>query len=133
MTDLLTPVLTANWGTDKSWDIASYTAGGGYSTAADLLKFAHALQDGTLLSPELLAEATRGQTPWYGYGFQVREHDGQRVFGHGGGAPGMNGDLRIYPGLGVVIIGLANRDPRVVDRLVDFYALRMPLQGASTD
>ena len=32
MTDLLTPVLTANWGTDKSWDIASYTAGGGYST-----------------------------------------------------------------------------------------------------
>jgi D-alanyl-D-alanine carboxypeptidase len=108
-------------------------AGGGYSTAADLLKFAHALQDGTLLSPELLAEATRGQTPWYGYGFQVREHDGQRVFGHGGGAPGMNGDLRIYPGLGVVIVGLANRDPRVVDRLVDFYALRMPMQGVSTD
>ena len=32
MTDLLTPVLTANWGTDKSWDIASYTAGGGYGT-----------------------------------------------------------------------------------------------------
>ncbi len=32
MTDLLTPVLTANWGTDKSWDIASYTADGGYGT-----------------------------------------------------------------------------------------------------
>ena len=32
MTDLLTPVLTANWGTDKSWDIAGYTAGGGYAT-----------------------------------------------------------------------------------------------------
>ncbi len=32
MTALLTPVLTANWGTDKSWDIDSYTASGGYGT-----------------------------------------------------------------------------------------------------
>lgn len=31
MTDLLTPVLSVNWGTDKSWDLAAYTAGGGYA------------------------------------------------------------------------------------------------------
>jgi len=31
VTDLLTPVLSANWGTDKSWDIEAYTAGGGYA------------------------------------------------------------------------------------------------------
>ena len=31
MTDLLTPVLSANWGADKSWDIDAYTAAGGYA------------------------------------------------------------------------------------------------------
>ncbi len=31
MTDLLTPVLSANWGDEKSWDIAAYTAAGGYA------------------------------------------------------------------------------------------------------
>lgn len=102
-------------------------AGGGYSTAGDLLKFARALSDGKLLSPELLAEATRNQTPWYGYGFIVREQEGVRMFGHAGGAPGMNADLRVYPDQGVVVIGLANVDPPAVDRLATHYHLRMPL------
>jgi len=31
VTDLLTPVLSANWGDEKSWDIAAYTASGGYA------------------------------------------------------------------------------------------------------
>ena len=31
MTDTLTPVLTANWGDDRSWTLASYAARGGYS------------------------------------------------------------------------------------------------------
>jgi len=30
MTDLLTPVLTANWGLERSWTLEVYTAGGGY-------------------------------------------------------------------------------------------------------
>ncbi|MDH5835092.1 serine hydrolase domain-containing protein [Luteimonas kalidii] len=118
---------------DDAWVDAADTlpyrgtsAGGGYSTAGDLLKFARALQDGTLLSPDLLAEATRNQTPWYGYGFMAREQDGVRFFGHGGGAPGMNGDLRIYPASGVVVLGLSNLDPPVVERLVSYYLLRMP-------
>ena len=34
MTDLLTPVLSANWGTDKSWDIDAYVAQGGYASLA---------------------------------------------------------------------------------------------------
>ena len=101
-------------------------AGGGYSTAGDLLKFARALLDGRLLSPALLAEATRNQTPWYGYGFMSREQDGVRMFGHGGGAPGMNGDLRVYPAQGRVVVALANVDPPAAERLVDYYLLRMP-------
>ena len=46
MTALLTPVLTANWGTDKSWDIDSYTASGGYGT----LDKAFGMQSGYVLN-----------------------------------------------------------------------------------
>ncbi len=102
-------------------------AGGGYSTADDLLKFARALQSGRLLSPALLAEATRAQVHGYGYGFNAREDAGSPSFGHGGGAPGMNGDLRIYPKQGLVVVALANVDPPAASRLVDYYLLRMPL------
>lgn len=105
-------------------------AGGGYSTAGDLLKFARALLAGKLLSADMLAEATHNQTPWYGYGFNVREQDGVRLFGHGGGAQGMNSDLRIYPSLGVVTVMLANLDPPAVERLVNYYHLRMPMPTA---
>lgn len=124
---------TAYMRKDGAWVDAADTlpyrgtaAGGGYSTAGDLLAFARALLDGTLLSPELLAEATRNQTPWYGYGFMAREQDGVRMFGHGGGAPGMNSDLRVYPAQGMVVVGLANVDPPAANRLIDHYLLRMP-------
>ena len=33
-----------------------------------------------------------------------------RSFGHSGGAPGMNGDLRIFPQSGYVVAALANMD-----------------------
>ncbi|QNN47674.1 serine hydrolase [Thermomonas brevis] len=102
-------------------------AGGGYSTAADLLKFARALRAGKLLPPALLAEATRRQTPWYGYGFMVGERQGVAGFGHGGGAEGMNGALELFPAQDEIVIGLANLDPPEVERLVDYYTARMPL------
>ena len=103
-------------------------AGGGYSTAADLLKFARALRAGILLSPASLAEATRRQTPWYGYGFMVGQRHGVAGFGHGGGAEGMNASLGIFPAQDTVVIGLANLDPPAVERLVDYYTARMPLE-----
>ena len=34
--------------------------------------------------------------------------DGNGSVGHGGGAPGMNGDLRIYPKSAYVVVVLAN-------------------------
>ena len=103
-------------------------AGGGYSTAADLLRFARALRAGILLSPASLAEATRRQTPWYGYGFMVGQRHGVAGFGHGGGAEGMNASLGIFPAQDTVVIGLSNLDPPAVERLVDYYTARMPLQ-----
>src|SRR5690606_9404502 len=99
-------------------------AGGGYSTGPDLLRFARALQAGTLLPPARLAEATREHIPRYGLGFAVAMEDGVPVFGHGGGAAGMNAELRVFPTLGVVIVGLGNVEPEAVSRLVGFYPAR---------
>jgi hypothetical protein len=45
----------------------------------------------------------------YGMGFYVLADGG---YGHGGGAPGINGELHILPTRGYVLVALANRDPR---------------------
>jgi CubicO group peptidase (beta-lactamase class C family)/tRNA A-37 threonylcarbamoyl transferase component Bud32 len=109
-------------------------AGGGYSTVGDLLRFAQALSSGRLISTATLAEATRPHQPQYGYGFDVQygygfDVQGQgrlRGYGHGGGADGMNGELRIFPELGYVVVGLSNLDPPAASELVEFFTLRMP-------
>ena len=100
-------------------------AGGGYSTARDLLRFAQALEAGTLISKKTLAEATTPRDG-YGYGFSIRGEGPLRWYGHGGGAPGMNGELRVYPELGYVLVGLANIDPPAASRPIEFFGLRMP-------
>jgi hypothetical protein len=38
----------------------------------------------------------------------------------------MNGELRIYPRLGYVVVGLSNLDPPAASQLVEYFALRMP-------
>ena len=48
-------------------------AGGGYSTVADLFRFAVALEAGKLISKTMVAEATRPQRAQYGYGFDARD------------------------------------------------------------
>jgi CubicO group peptidase (beta-lactamase class C family) len=104
-------------------------AGGGYSTVRDLLRFANALETGTLLPKALLEEATtpQNQEGWYGYGFMLGGEGALRSYGHGGGAPGMNADFRIYPELGVVVVGLSNLDVPAATRIVEFYTARMPV------
>jgi D-alanyl-D-alanine carboxypeptidase len=49
-----------------------------------------------------------------------------RSIGHNGGAPGMNGDLEIYPDSGYVVTVLANMDPPAAGRIADFIANRLP-------
>lgn len=101
-------------------------AGGGYSTAGDLLRFAEALQAGKLISKGLLARATHAQVPGYGYGFGVGGDGKWAGFGHGGGAPGMNGELRVIPEQGYVLIALSNLDPPAATRAVRFIEARLP-------
>jgi D-alanyl-D-alanine carboxypeptidase len=105
-------------------------AGGGYTTAADLIRFGNALQSGKLLSQAMLAKATAPQHPdgWYGFGFFIGGQGPTRNWGHGGGAPGMNAAFRVYPELDAVVVALANVDPLAADNQADFYANRMPLE-----
>jgi CubicO group peptidase (beta-lactamase class C family) len=106
------------------------SAGGGYSTVEDLLRFANALQKHKLLNVNYTEMVTRGKidTPngRYGYGFGDQNINGTRCFGHAGGAPGMNGDLEICPGPDYVIVVLSNMDPPAASRVSDFIAKRLP-------
>jgi CubicO group peptidase (beta-lactamase class C family) len=109
------------------------SAGGGYSTVEDLLKFATALQTNKLLKPQYTEMLTTGkvETPnggKYAYGFQEATVNGTRCFGHGGGAPGMNGELKICPGPGYVVAVLANLDPAAATRVADFITNRLPIK-----
>jgi CubicO group peptidase (beta-lactamase class C family) len=109
------------------------SAGGGYSTVEDLLKFATALQTHKLLNAQYTEMLTTGKvdTPMggkYAFGFQDATINGARCFGHGGGAPGMNGELKICPGPGYVIAVLANTDPPGASRVADFITNRLPVK-----
>jgi D-alanyl-D-alanine carboxypeptidase len=103
------------------------SAGGGYSTVGDLMRFGEALRNGTLISAATLAEATSPQSDEpYGFGLDIRGEGTLRSYGHGGGAPGMNGELRVFPELGYVVVSLSNLDPPAAGRLVEFFEPRMP-------
>ena len=87
-------------------------AGGGFSTTRDLLRFAGALWDGTLVTP---ATARLLTTPKpqvhpdlsaYGYGFIARR--GGRSFGHNGGFTGVSVEMEGFRDRGYTAIVLAN-------------------------
>jgi CubicO group peptidase (beta-lactamase class C family) len=113
------------------------SAGGGYSTVEDLLRFATALQNNKLLNAHYTELLTTGEvdTPRgrYAYGFAEQTVGGTRCFGHGGGAPGMNGDLEICPGSGYVVAVLANLDPPAAGRISDFITNRLPNSAPETN
>ena len=77
------------------------------------------------ISPRLFAQATAEQFSGshYGFGFQVDED----YFGHSGAAPGINGELRIYPEPRYVIVVLSNLEPPAAMRLAAFGGHRLPL------
>jgi D-alanyl-D-alanine carboxypeptidase len=107
------------------------SAGGGYSTVGDLMKFADALMGHTLLNAEytellITGKVDSGGGRKYAYGFEDGRKDGTGAVGHGGGAPGMNGDLRIYPQSGYVVAVLSNLDPPAAQQVSAFLDLRLP-------
>lgn len=113
----------------KSLPWRGMSAGGGYSTVGDMMKFAEALQSGKLVSPALLQQATTAQNHkrWYGYGFVVQGEGREHQYGHEGGAPGSNSAIVVLPAQGYVIVGLANVDPDAIGNVVNYIARRVPL------
>lgn len=109
-------------------------AGGGYSTVGDMEAFARALMGGRLLDAahtELMLQGhvQPGPDPanLYGYGMEISMRGGRPMVGHGGGAPGMNGQLWMWPKTGSVAVVLTNFDPPMGALAGAFIALRMPL------
>lgn len=89
-------VWKANW---MSLPFKGSPAGGGYSTNADLLRFAKALRDAKLVKRETLQKMFDNEVPagpgGYAAGFGDRVSHGRHIRGHAGGAPGMNANLAI--------------------------------------
>jgi len=91
-------------------------AGGGYSTVGDLLSFVAALMSNRLLNGEytnllITGKVDTGRGFRYAYGFGDGRKNGSGAVGHSGGAPGTNGDPKIYAGTGYVLVALSNLDP----------------------
>jgi CubicO group peptidase (beta-lactamase class C family) len=89
---------------------------------------------GTLLDAHYTELLTTGKVPTprrpgtkYAFGFEDETTpDGVRLIGHGGGSPGMNGRLSIFPASGYVVVVLANLDPPAADSVARFIGDRLP-------
>jgi D-alanyl-D-alanine carboxypeptidase len=94
------------------------SAGGGYSTASDLLSFSQCLMSHQLLSYEMSEQMMQpysrldaaGLVFDYGYGVMLLDINHHPVIGHSGGAPGTCSTLDIYPDLGYTVVVLTNSD-----------------------
>ena len=104
-------------------------AGGLFSTAQDMDRFAAGLMDGKLLRPSTVAEFTSPQAEsapataerparHYGFGFGLTEDNGVAWFGHNGGTLGANAEFAVQPNHHWVISVLSNRDPPTASKVM---------------
>jgi CubicO group peptidase (beta-lactamase class C family) len=114
--------------TSEFFPFSTGPAGGAYSTASDLLRYAEALSAGTLLRPSFAGLTTSGKialpptanppeppsrTLFYGYGHLDAIVNERRLFGHSGGGAGAATRLDIFPDLGWVAVVLSNYDTTI--------------------
>lgn len=124
--DLATPLS----GTPRAWRGAPHgrrgtSAGGGFSTARDILRFSNRLVEGGIVPPAVLARMTSSKTEGiaaaeldYGYGFILESGaSGAASFGHGGIARGVNFEYRYFPESGIALIAFSNQDNGAYDSL----------------
>jgi CubicO group peptidase (beta-lactamase class C family) len=90
-------------------------AGGGYSTSADLLRFAKALHGGKLLKPATLAKMFDDAMPAgpgrIGAGIDERLSHGRHVRGHQGGIEGTTANLEMVWETGAAVALTSNEGP----------------------
>jgi CubicO group peptidase (beta-lactamase class C family) len=98
--------------------IRGSSAGGGYSTISDMLRFHIALSKFKLVSRKYTEIITTGKVKVppgqpmneYAYGFTVSTPNSRRIVGHGGASLGIAGKLEMYPELGYTVVILTNYD-----------------------
>ena len=88
---------------------------GGFATAPDLVRFGHALGDGTLLDRPwadvlFAAKIPHGPASFGAYGLAVEIVNGQWAFQRAGGNPGVGANWSVYPDTGWVAVTLINQD-----------------------
>jgi D-alanyl-D-alanine carboxypeptidase len=98
-------------------------AGGGYSTAEDMLRFAVALRTHKLLNPTHTGIVLDGKVEYrpnakYAYGFANDIVKGERIVFHDGGADGVSAEFDMYPDLGYTVVVLSNFDHPAVRPVV---------------
>jgi CubicO group peptidase (beta-lactamase class C family) len=107
-------------------------AGGGYASVNDLLAFATALYDGSLIDSDHREEMTsykvqEGADDGYAYLYSDNRINGQRYIGHNGGAPGINAEFSVFPDSGYTVVVLSNTDfnaSPVADQIRQWVAYR---------
>ena len=98
-------------------EVTGGPAGGGFSTAPDMVKFQQALFSYKLLDKAHTELITTGKVDGpggrgkYGYGFGVNDIGGKHSVGHNGGAPGIAADFQMFPESGYTAVALMNSDP----------------------
>jgi CubicO group peptidase (beta-lactamase class C family) len=88
---------------------------GGFATAPDLVRFAHALGDGTVLDrpwADVLtaAKIPHGPASFGAYGIAIHIVNGQWEYQRAGGNPGVGANWSIYPNTGWIAVTLINCD-----------------------
>ncbi len=97
-------------------------AGGMFSTALDLQRFAQALLGNrltraatttALTTPQIVAAPATSFRPErrYGFGIGIGTEKGRRWFGHNGGTLGANTEFAVFPEDRLTLTVLSNRDP----------------------
>jgi CubicO group peptidase (beta-lactamase class C family) len=108
------------------------SAGGGYSTVEDLLKFTIALEKNKLLSPEFTDWMFNGKLPQRSSGKAAGDNNNKKAegrggFGFAGGAPGINATVEIDADSGYTAIVMSNYDPpsaqKAAKQIRDWIAL----------
>lgn len=106
----------------------TYSAGGLFSTAADIAKLAVAFDDGKVLSQKNLDQMWRrdklgdGSLNGFGVGWVVGQYNGYKTVGHSGG-PAL-GDILRFPDEKLTIVVLSNEQrlyPYLAKGIADFY------------
>jgi hypothetical protein len=91
------------------WDsTVTYAAGGIWSTAGDMYKWARAIAEKKILSADSWNAMTTPHLEHYGYGLFIDSLFGIKEIYHGGGIPGFTANFCYYPAKDVTVILLTN-------------------------